>query len=494
MIRLFGNPKTLCDGIPRRDLLHLGGLSLLGLNLAGYSRLASAQEAGGRGTSFGRAKSCILVYLVGAPPQHETFDPKPEAPAEIQGELGAISSAVPGVPVCELLPRTAAIADRLTIVRSMTHAWPFHAINYALCGIPQINPTKEADPNDRTEWPFIGSVVDYLAHHQGPPERPPLPRNVALPFPVYAHVNFRLLGGPYAGFLGQQYDPLWTAFDAPGTREVPVLAEGSGKLDPFAGIRPDDRFELGPTNPADAPTLARLGLRRALLAQFDGARRHLESHSRISGFDRHQHMAFDVLSSGALARALDVQQEPEATRQTYGMNLFGQSLLAARRVIEGGGKFVSVFWDTYSHFANGWDTHSNHYPRLKEFLLPVFDHSFPGFLLDLEARGLLEETLVLCLSEHGRTPKLNGRPGNGREHWSRVYSVCLAGAGIGRGQAVGSSDKIGGDVKSNPLSPKDILASAFHLLGIDPHTPVADPLGRPAPVAGSGVVHPELFA
>ncbi len=492
MIRLFGNPKTLCDGIARRDLLHLGGLSLLGLNLAGYSRLQAAQPAG-RGTSFGRAKSCILVYLVGAPPQHETFDPKPSAPAEIQGELKAISSAVPGVAIGELLPRTAAIADRLTIVRSMTHAWPFHAINYALCGIPQINPTKESDPNDRTEWPFIGSAVDFLSHQQSPQVRPKIPRNVALPFPVYAHANFRLLGGPYAGFLGQEYDPLWSSFDAPGTREVPVLAEGSGKLDPYAGINPSDRFELGPQATADSPTLARMGLRRALLAQFDAVRRDLDTHGRIAGFDRQQQMAFDLLSSGELARALDVQLEPEPMRQHYGMNLFGQSLLAARRVIEAGGKFVSVFWDTYSHFANGWDTHSNHYPRLKQFLLPVFDHSFPAFLQDMESRGLLDETLVLCLSEHGRTPKLNNRQGNGREHWSRVYSVCLAGAGIGRGQVVGESDKIGGEVQSNPLSPKDILASAFHLLGVDPHTPVADPLGRPFPVAGSGVVHRELF-
>jgi hypothetical protein len=316
---------------------------------------------------------------------------------------------------------------------------------------------------------------------------------VALPFPVYAHVNFHLLGGPYAGFLGQEYDPLWTSFDAPGTREVPVLAEGSSKLDPFAGILPDDRFQLGPDAAADAPSLARLGLRRSLLEQFDSARRDLDAHQRISGFDRQRQTAFDLLSSGKFARALDVQQEPAETREKFGMNLFGQSLLAARRVIEAGGKFVSVFWDTYSHFANGWDTHSNHYPRLKEFLLPGFDHSFPAFLQDLEDRGLLDETLVLCLSEHGRTPKLNNRPGNGREHWSRAYSVCLAGAGVGRGQVVGESDKIGGDVKTNPLSPKDILASAFHLLGIDPHTPVTDPLGRPVPVAGSGTVRAELF-
>lgn len=494
MIRLFGNPKTLCDGVKRRDLLHLGGLSLFGLNLADFSQLQAAQPARHSDATFGRAKSCILVYLVGAPPQHETFDPKPDAPANIQGELKAMPSAIPGVPVCELLPRFANIAGRLTIVRSMTHAWPFHAVNYALAGIPQINPKKESDPNDRTEWPFIGSVVDYLAAQRDPGFRPAIPRNVALPFPVYAHVNFRLLGGPYAGFLGQQYDPLWTSFDAPGTREVPVLAEGSGKLDPFAGIRPEDRLELGPRQTAESPSLARVGLRRALLEQFDDSRRHLETHPRVAGYTQQQQTAHDLLASAGLARALDVQLEPEPQRMAYGMNLFGQSLLAARRVIEAGGKFVSVFWDTYSHFANGWDTHSNHYPRLKEFLLPVFDYSFPAFLSDMEDRGLLDETLVLCLSEHGRTPQLNNRPGGGREHWSRVYSVALAGAGVGKGQAVGESDKIGGDVKSNPISPKDILASAFHLLGIDPHTLVRDQLGRPVPVAGDGTVHHELFA
>lgn len=493
MIRLLGTPKTLCDGITRRDLLHLGGLSLFGLNLGAYSQLAAAQTAPTEAASFGRAKSCILVYLFGAPPQHETFDPKPEAPDAIQGELKAIPTSIPGVHIGERLPQVAAIADRVTIVRSMTHAWPFHAVNYAICGIPTINPKVEADPNDRTEWPFLGSVVDYLEAQRRPTEQPGVPRNIALPFPLYAHVNFRLLGGPYAGFLGQQYDPLWTAFNAPGTREVPVLAEGSGRLDPYAGIRPDDRFELGGAPVSKSTTLERIGLRRDLLEQFDTTRRDLEVHRRVEGYQRHQATAYRLLTSAGLARALDIQQEPESSRLSYGMNLFGQSLLAARRIIESGGKFVTVFWDAYSHFANGWDTHSNHYPRLKEFLLPVFDQSFPAFLLDLERRGLLAETLVLCLSEHGRTPQLNNRPGNGREHWSRVYSVLLAGAGIGRGQVVGESDKIGGDVKSNPVSPKDILASAFHLLGIDPHATVPDPLGRPVPIAGDGIVRHELF-
>jgi hypothetical protein len=493
MIRLLGTPKVPCDGVTRRDLLHLGGLSLFGLDLADFSRLQAAQPTRLASGSFGRAKSCILVYLFGAPPQHETFDPKPEAPASIQGELKAIPTNVAGISIGEGLPNLARIADRMTLVRSMTHEWPFHAVNYAIAGIPRINPRVEADPNDRTEWPFIGSVMDYLATQREPQRRPALPRNIALPFPLYAHVNFRLLGGPYGGFLGQSFDPLWTTFNALGTREVPVLAEGSERRDPYAGIRPEDRFELGSNRTAEAPSLERLGLQRALLAQFDVARRDLEAHPRVQGYDRYQRTAYDVLTHSEMARALEIQREPEQVRQGYGMNLFGQSLLAARRIVEAGGKFVTVFWDAYGHFANAWDTHSNHYPRLKEFLLPVFDQSFPTFLLDLESRGLLDETLVLCLSEHGRTPQLNNRPGGGREHWSRVYSVALAGAGIGRGQVVGESDRIGGDVKSNPLSPKDILASAFHLLGVAPETTVPDPVGRPVPIAGDGSVRHELF-
>lgn len=492
MIRLLGSSKTLCDGVTRRDLLHLGGLSLFGLNVGTHAALQAAPASRNSDTHFGRAKSCILVYLIGAPPQHETFDPKPAAPAAIQGELKAIPTSVPGTSIGELLPRTADLIDRVTLVRSMTHAWPFHAVNYALAGIPEINPRKESDPNDRTEWPFIGSVIDYLDAQQAPTKRPSIPRNIGLPFPVYAHVNFRLLGGPYAGFLGQQYDPLWTAFDSLGTRKVPVLVEGSEARDPFAGILPDDRFRLGNSNP-DVESLERVGLRRSLLEQFDTTRRDLEGHLRVRGYDQHQQTAYDLVSNGGLARALDVQLEPQAMRDAYGMNLFGQSLLAARRIIAAGGKFVTVFWDTYGHFANGWDTHSNHYPRLKDFLLPVFDHSFPAFLLDLEQRGMLDETLVLCLSEHGRTPQLNNRPGGGREHWSRVYSVLLAGAGVAPGHVVGESDKIGGDVKSDPVSPKDILASAFHLLGVDPHSTVPDPLGRPVPIAGTGVVRRELF-
>ena len=177
------------------------------------------------------------------------------------------------------------------------------------------------------------------------------------------------------------------------------------------------------------------------------------------------------------------------------MNLFGQGCLAARRLIEAGGKFVTVFWDCFGQFANGsWDTHQYHYPRMKELLLPGFNLAYPALLDDLDERGMLDETLVIWMSEHGRTPQINSKPGGGREHWSRAYSVALAGGGIARGKIVGQTTADGGEVLDNPVSPKDILATAFYLLGIDPHTTVPDREGRPHPIAGSGRLRPELLA
>ena len=181
-------------------------------------------------------------------------------------------------------------------------------------------------------------------------------------------------------------------------------------------------------------------------------------------------------------------------REAYGMTLFGQSCLAARRLIEAGGKFVTVIWDAYGLNAGSWDTHHNHYGRLKEFLLPVFDHTFSALITDLEQRGLLDETLVLVISEHGRTPQIDSKPkGAGRHHWSRAYSQVYAGGGMGRGNLVGRTDKHAGDVEETPISPKDVLATAFHLLGIDPESTFPDPEGRPLPFTGTGRLREELL-
>ncbi|MSR54667.1 MAG: DUF1501 domain-containing protein [Gemmataceae bacterium] len=494
MLPILGSNKRSNKGLSRRDLLQVGGLGLFGLGLSDLLRLRDAQASALKSAKFGRAKACILVYLFGAPPQHETFDPKPDAPVEIQGQMKSIPTCVPGVRFGEGLPRLAGMMDKLTVVRSLTHPWPFHHVHYAVSGNPNASATVEADPNDRTLWPFMGSVVDYLEQRRGAPALPPVPRNIALPFRLYSKVNFKLLGGPYAGFLGSRYDPVWTEFSKKGTKPVPNQAGRTDLYDPYAGIRRSDKFELaGPDSSADL-TPERVGLRRSLLGQFDSARNELDKAESVQRFDHFQELAYSILTSPRLGNALDVDREPLPVRERFGMTLFGQSLLAARRLVEAGSQFVTVIWDAYGHFADGWDTHHYHYPRLKQFLLPGLDQSFSALILDLEARGLLDETLVLCLSEHGRTPKLNSSPGGGRDHWSRVYSTVFAGGGMAGGKVVGQSDSIAGDVRDTPVSPKDVLATAFHLLGIDPHTTVPDRLNRPVPIAGEGTARPEFWS
>ena len=494
MLPLHGR-RTSAQAINRREVLNIGGLGLLGLSLDGFLRLQAAHAAPAATASrFGQAKACILIHLFGAHPQHETFDPKPDAPAEVQGELKAISTSVPGVILGEGLPLVARVADRLTIVRSLTHALPFHGVHYTISGIPTISPTVEADPNDRQLWPSIGSVVDYLDDQRSGGGASPVPRNIGMPFVLYSKANFRPLGGPYGGFLGSRYDPVWTEFSSRGTKAVPNPTAKTDVYDPFGGIEPTSRFDLaGPVNLPEGVDAARHALRRSLLAQFDATRRRLDADPRVAAYDRYQSVAWELLTSSKLGEALDVAQEPAAIRERYGMTLFGQSALAARRLIESGGRFVTLFWDAYGDATAGWDTHFHHYARLKQFLLPGFDQTFSALVLDLEARGLLDETLVICTSEHGRTPRLTDRPGGGREHWSRAYSSLLAGGGTAGGNVVGRTDSIGGDVASTPVSPKDILATAFHLLGIDPHATVPDPLGRPVPIAGDGRMRTELI-
>jgi hypothetical protein len=493
MLKLLGNPKILCDGLTRRDLLHIGSLATFGLGLSHLTGLRpAAAESAPTDAKFGRAKSCILIYKYGSPPQHETFDPKPEAPAEIQGELGAIPTNVAGIDICEGLPKIAAIMDRLTVVRSLTHPYPLHGTVYATTGIPDVDTKIEALPRDKRQWPFIGSLVDFIESQRTGGAAPELPRNIALPFPLGSKNEYPPLAGPYGAMLGMRYDPVFTDFKPEGTQLAPEIRPGKAFKDPLFGIQPTDQLELGGARAPDS--IARLGLRRSLLDQFDLARRDLDVHERIGAYSQQQQMAWSLLTSGKIHEALDYTREPTSVREAYGMTLFGQSCVAARRLIEAGSKFVTVFWDAYGLNAGSWDTHHNHFGRLKEFLLPVFDHTFSALILDLEQRGLLDETLVLVLSEHGRTPQIDSQPkGAGRNHWSRAYSQVYAGGGMGRGNLVGGTDDIGGDVVENPVSPKDILATALHLLGIDPDGTFPDPEGRPLPLTGTGVLRPELL-
>jgi uncharacterized protein (DUF1501 family) len=237
----------------------------------------------------------------------------------------------------------------------------------------------------------------------------------------------------------------------------------------------------------------RLETRRSLLGEFNQVHGEFGASERIGAFRQQQQLAYSILTSGKMQAALDFAREPAALREAYGMTLFGQSCLAARRLVEAGSKFVTVIWDAYGLNTGSWDTHHNHFGRLKKFLLPVFDQTFSALILDLEERGMLDETLVLVLSEHGRTPRIDSKPkGAGRDHWSRAYSQVYAGGGMGRGRVIGQTDKIAGDVVDNPVSPKDILATSFHLLGIDPESTFPDAQGRPLAITGTGKFRPEL--
>jgi uncharacterized protein DUF1501 len=497
VIHLLGSPRRFCDGLSRRELLSIGSLGL-GFGLANY--FAEAAQPSRTLAGFGQAKSCILIFLYGSPPQHETFDPKPDAIAEVRGEIGSIPSVVPGLRVCELLPRTARIMDQVTVVRSMTHRYPEHGVAYAVSGIPTYTPELETRPRDARHWPYIGSIVDYLSEQQRPAlRRSPdeMPRNIALPWMLNSKTDILVNAGPFAASLGQAYDPLWTDFTGPGTQVAPHYTSGQTRdfHDPYGGTLASGNFILSTEGRLrEDISLERLGMRQSLLAQFEASQRHVDATGHQ--FDRQRQRAYGMLTSNVVHRALDILREPIGLRQQYGMTLFGQSCLAARRLIEAGTKFVTVFWDGYGQFSScAWDTHSNHYPRLKEYLLPGFDLAFSALIDDLRQRGLLDETLVLCMSEHGRTPRIDSRPaGAGRHHWSRVYSMVLAGGGIARGSVVGSSDSMGGEVRDTPVSPKDILATAFHLLGIDPHTTIPDAQGRPFPIAGDGELRRELLA
>ncbi len=494
MLRLLGNPKVLCNGLTRRDLLHIGGLGAFGVALQdvlGWQQVhANPIDLGSK---FGQAKSCILIYKYGSPPQHETFDPKPEAPVEIQGEMKSIPTNVPGIEIGDHLPKIARIMDRLTVVRSLTHPYPLHGTVYATTGIPEVDTKIEAEPRNKRQWPFIGSLVDYFEDQRTGGKLPAMPRNVALPFVMGSKDEYPPLAGPYGAMLGMRYDPVYTDFAEEGTTLAPEVRPGRAFKDPLLGIKSSDRLRLvggGLSN----TTASQFELRRSLLGQFDQARRDLDAHERISTYSQQQQVAFSLLTSGKMHAALDFGLEPMPVREAYGMTLFGQSCLAARRLIEAGTKFVTVIWDAYGLNAGSWDTHHNHYGRLKEFLLPVFDHTFSALILDLEQRGLLDETLVLVISEHGRTPQIDSGPkGAGRNHWSRAYSQVYAGGGMGRGHVVGRTDKHAGDVEETPISPKDVLATAFHLLGIDPESTFPDPEGRPLPITGTGHLRTELL-
>ncbi len=498
MLRVLGSTRKLCGGFSRRDLLRVGGLGLAGPSLP-YLMDLQSQAKGSESSSlphFGKAKGLILIHLYGSPSQIEWLDCKPDAPSEIRGDLKAISSSVPGIQVGELFPNMAKVMDRSTVIRSLTHPYPLHGVAYALTGVPAIDAPMELSPYDSRHWPFFPSVVEYV-EGKGRERAPSVPPNLALPFPFSSRrIGEVSRAGPYGAFLGSQYNPLWAEFQGQATKGIVKTLQDKTYTgnDPYVGVADGCYFTLpNATSLQPELTIDRLDQRRSLLRQFN-EKLPLLAESRLGqGLSRHQDNAMSLLSSPNLANALDLRKEDPATRKLYGESLFGQSCLAARRTIEAGGRVVSVFWDEFGLAGSGWDTHWNHYPRMKQELAPGFDTGWYGLMTDLDQRGLLDDILVVCTSEHGRTPRITTGQGGGRDHWSRVYSSMIAGAGIKRGHVVGASDKQAGDVADRPISPKDLLATMYHLLGINPHQLIADRQGRPFPLVDGSVI-PEVLA
>ena len=499
MLRVLGSSKQLCDGLTRRDLLQVGGSAFGGLSLGQMlEQQARASSSVGNERSFGRAKNCIVLFLYGSPSQLETFDMKPEAPLEIRGSMQPIASSLPGLDVCEHLPQMSKIMDRTTVVRSVTHQYPLHGVAHAMTGVPIIDVAMELNPRDPRHQPYFGSCVEYLDRQQRGGKPAEFVQNVALPFPFSSKRSdqpFR--AGPYAAYLGGAYHPLWTEFVGEGTVDIHKERPGFSYTgpEPYLGCSRDSHFRLAAVESQPELTIDRMNLRRDLVSQFESARRHLDETDIGQSLSQFQEMAYGLISSPQVGEALDIRTEDDATRDMYGMTLFGQSCLAARRLIENGTKLVSVFWDEYGLAGDAWDTHFEHFPRMIDQLCPGLDKAMYGLILDLEQRGLLDETLVVLISEHGRTPRINGAKNGGRDHWSQAYSVLFAGGGTPRGNVIGATDSIAGQPVDRPISPKSLLATMYHLLGIDPHTMLPDADGRPTPlVPESASVIPELLA
>jgi hypothetical protein len=478
--------------LSRRLLLRIGGLGSLGLTLPRLLR-AEAEGMQGRPSEAGRRatrpiRSCILIFYYGGPSHIDTVDMKPNAPAEVRGEFGSIATSVPGLRVCEHLPGTARMMDQLVVVRSMHHPMTNHnaAAFTALCGRNPLKGDLELLSNDRNDAPCYGAILSATL-----PERRGLPTFVALPHVMY---NVVQLPGQVAGFLGSAHDPFQV------------------NADPSA---PD--FHLGELElPADLP-LQRLDHRASLLRVLDARLRHRDAQaeamvkaggsaakgrgpgtasaasngSSLEPRDVYTEKALRLLHAPAVRRAFDLASEDPRLRDRYGRNKLGQTVLLARRLVESGVRFVTVYDGQHNGQTANWDAHENVFGRLKNDLLPPADKAFAALIGDLKGRGMLDETLVIAMGEFGRTPKINGKAG--RDHWPNCYSVILAGGGVRGGTIFGASDKLGAYPDTDAVTPADLAATLFRQFGLDPAREITDLTGRPYKLADGQPIEP-IFA
>ena len=439
----------------RRDaMIRLGSLGLGALTLPGLLHANASAPAPKR-----RAKSCIYIFLWGGPPQQDLWDMKPDAPQGIRSQFQPIHTRVPGIDICDQMPRLAQHTDKVAVVRSVTHGCNVHEASCYHMLTGRQNPTLISPRNQRrrTDFPMLGSVVSYFASPGG------LPASVTIPRPIgHDGVTY---AGTYAGFLGPRYDPLELK-EAPNSNDRPTHALAAPDLDQ-----------------------SRLLARQGLLATLENQERRLQDSRATEALGAFHEQAFRMLSSPAAKRAFKIDLEPPAVRDAYGRNEYGESFLLARRLIEAEVKLVTVSWMYFmpnGRIANVWDNHGGTgglggitgYAMLKEkYCIPPLDQAYAALLDDLSQRGLLDETLVVAVGEFGRTPKINAT--QGRDHWGMCQSALLAGGGVRGGQVYGATDKQAAYVKDNPVSPEDLLATIYAALGISPEAEIHDRDGRP---------------
>lgn len=443
----------------RREFLQVG----LGAGLAAAQSASGGETDARRPRGFGRAKSVILVYASGGQSQFETWDPKPDAPLDVRGAFSPIATAVPGVLLCEHMPRLAKLADRYTIVRSMSHEDLDHGTATYLALTGRYHRIRSGNPPpDPTDYPTYGAVLKRLRVTQRFAYE-------AVHLNAPAYVPFLISPGQDGGFLGREYEPLVVGDPRSSQTVLPGLA-------PQAGLPP-----------------VRLEKRKTLKETLDGYRARLAQDQKPADMSHLYQQALAMLSSSLYRDAFDLSAEPDAVRDRYGRHRSGQSCLLARRLVEAGAPFINVIWnhsnrgqdrDPNDTDVYGWDTHNDIFDALKIHLLPRFDESFSALLEDLDERGLLDETLVVCMGEFGRAPRVALEPnfaGNlpGRKHWASVYSIVLAGAGVGRGTVLGASDRLGAEPLTKRYGPWDVAATMFSALGIDHAAHYTDILNRP---------------
>ena len=431
--------KRDCEGFHRRDFLQIGSAGLLGLTLP---QLLKAESAGGGA----KAKSVILVWLAGGPATIDMWDNKPSAPEGIRGEFKSIDTKAKDVQFSEHLPKMAAVADKVSVVRSLAHTIPSH-------GPGTVFMTTGNKPTAALQYPAMGSLCAKL-----------LPVEKGVP-PYVSFQDLRNGSAGLAGYLGSAYNPFGVEGGGGG-------GKGNMKVRGIT-LPPDDSLEA-------------LEKRDKLLAGFDKGFQKLDAGGDIvEGLDAFHQQALDILRSDRTKKAFDLAKEKDTVRESYGNNPFGQGVLAARRLVEAGVRFVTIS-------TGGWDTHGQNFNALKTRLLPNLDTTLSALIADLDTRGLLDSTIVMCAGEFGRTPKVNKNAG--RDHWARSMACVLAGGGLKRGYAHGTTDASGMAPATDPVTPDDISATIFHQLGIDPKRELMTPTGRPVQLFREGRVIEKLLA